>query len=227
MSVPHILVVEDDQQMSDLVAQGLRTEGYRVTAVSNGVDALIAATTGEYSAATVDVMLPEMTGFEICRHLRNQGNPLPVLLVTARDAIDDRVFGLDSGADDYLTKPFAFAEFAARVRALVRRDASTHRTSVRAGNLTLESLTMRATVAGAPLALSAKEFLSLRFLVANVGRPVARAEILQEVWGTVRNIDPTIVDQYVKYLRRKLAVSAADATIRTIRGVGYQLDGDS
>jgi len=227
MSVPHILVVEDDQQMSDLVAQGLRTEGYRVTAVSNGVDALIAATTGEYSAATVDVMLPEMTGFEICRHLRNQGNPLPVLLVTARDAIDDRVFGLDSGADDYLTKPFAFAEFAARVRALVRRDASTHRTSVRAGNLTLESLTMRATVAGAPLALSAKEFLLLRFLVANVGRPVARAEILQEVWGTVRNIDPTIVDQYVKYLRRKLAVSAADATIRTIRGVGYQLDGDS
>jgi two-component system OmpR family response regulator len=223
MAVPRVLVVEDDDEMSALVAQGLRAEGYDVTVVTNGMDALIEAATGEYSAATIDVMMPEMTGFEICRHLRNHGNSLPVLLVTARDAIEDRVFGLDSGADDYLTKPFAFAEFAARVRVLVRRDAAAPRTIVRAGNIALDSATMRATVDGVPLSLSSKEFLLLRFLSVHADRAVSRTEILEEVWGTVRNIDPTIVDQYVKYLRRKLDVAEPDASIRTVRGVGYVL----
>lgn len=223
MAVPRVLVVEDDEQMSALVAQGLRAEGYEVTEVTNGMDALIEAATGEYSAATIDVMMPEMTGFEICRHLRNHGNSLPVLLVTARDAIEDRVFGLDSGADDYLTKPFAFAEFAARVRALVRRDAALPKTVVRAGNIALDMATMRATVDGIPISLSSKEFLLLRLLSLHADRAVSRAEILEEVWGTVRNIDPTIVDQYVKYLRRKLDAAEPDARIRTVRGVGYEL----
>lgn len=223
MAAPRVLVVEDDEEMSALVEHGLRAEGYEVTVVTNGMDALIEAATGQYSAATVDVMMPEMTGFEICRHLRNHGNSLPVLLVTARDAIEDRVFGLDSGADDYLTKPFAFAEFAARVRALVRRDSATPRTVVRAGNLALDTATMRATVADAPVALSSKEFLLLRFLAVHVDRAVSRTEILEEVWGTVHNIDPTIVDQYVKYLRRKLDAVEPDTSIRTVRGVGYEL----
>ena len=223
MAAPRVLVVEDDDEMSALVAQGLRGEGYEVTVVTNGMDALIAAATGEYSAATIDVMMPEMTGFEICRHLRNHGNSLPVLLVTARDAIEDRVFGLDSGADDYLTKPFAFAEFAARVRALVRRDAGAPKTVVRAGDLALDMATMRATVNGVPVALSSKEFLLLRFLAVHADRAVSRSEILEEVWGTVRNIDQTIVDQYVKYLRRKLEPLEAKEKIRTVRGVGYEL----
>ncbi len=223
MAAPRVLVVEDDEEMSELVAQGLRGEGYEVTVVTNGMDALIAAATGEYSAATIDVMMPEMTGFEICRHLRNHGNSLPVLLVTARDAIEDRVFGLDSGADDYLTKPFAFAEFAARVRALVRRDAAAPRTIVKAADLALDLATMRATVNDVPMALSTKEFLLLRLLAIHAGRAVSRSEILEEVWGTVRNIDPTIVDQYVRYLRRKLEPLAPSATIRTVRGVGYEL----
>lgn len=223
MAAPRILVVEDDAEMSALVAQGLRGEGYEVTVVTNGMDALIAAASGDFAAATVDVMMPEMSGFEICRHLRNHGNSLPVLLVTARDAIEDRVFGLDSGADDYLTKPFAFVEFAARVRALVRRDAAAPKTVVRAGNLVLDMATMRATVNVVPISLSSKEFLLLRFLAVHVDRAVSRAEILEEVWGTVRNIDPTIVDQYVKYLRRKLDSAEPDVSIRTVRGVGYEL----
>ncbi len=218
-----ILVVEDDPEMSALVAQGLTDEGYEVTVVDNGMDALIAAAGGEFSAATIDVMMPEMTGFEICRHLRNHGNTLPVLLVTARDAIEDRVKGLDSGADDYLTKPFAFAEFAARVRALVRRDAATPRPVVRAGNIALDTSTMRATASGASFPLSSKEFLLLKYLGQNLGRSLTRHEILEEVWGTVNNIDPTIVDQYVKYLRRKLEGVDSGLSIQTIRGTGYAL----
>lgn len=223
MAAARVLVVEDDEEMSALVAQGLRSEGYEVTVVTNGMDALIEAATGEYSAATIDVMMPEMTGFEICRHLRNHGNSLPVLLVTARDAIEDRVFGLDSGADDYLTKPFAFAEFAARVRALVRRDAAAPKTVVRAGALALDMETMRANFNRVPIALSTKEFLLLRFLAVRAERAVSRAEVLEEVWGTVHNIDPTIVDQYIKYLRRKLETTDAGISIRTVRGVGYEL----
>ncbi len=220
---PRILVVEDDEEMSVLIAQGLAAEGYQVTVVTNGIDALLAAAGGEFSAAAIDVMMPEMTGFEVCRHLRNHGNSLPVLLVTARDAIEDRVFGLDSGADDYLTKPFAFAEFAARIRALVRRDAATPKQVVRAGSISLDSSTVRATIGDEPFPLSSKEFLLLRFLAINAGRAVARAEILEEVWGTVRNIDPTIVDQYVKYLRRKLETVTPGFGIRTVRGLGYEL----
>ncbi|MES2169960.1 MAG: response regulator transcription factor [Actinomycetota bacterium] len=220
---PRILVVEDDEEMSALIAQGLTAEGYQVTVVTNGMDALIEAAGGEFSAAAIDVMMPEMSGFEVCRHLRNHGNSLPVLLVTARDAVEDRVFGLDSGADDYLTKPFAFAEFAARIRALVRRDAAAPKSVVRAGSIALDSSTVRATAEGEAFPLSSKEFLLLRFLAINAGRAVARAEILQEVWGTVRNIDPTIVDQYVKYLRRKLETVSAGFSIRTVRGLGYEL----
>ncbi|MBK4346986.1 response regulator transcription factor [Lacisediminihabitans changchengi] len=222
-STSRILVVEDDHEMSDLVAKGLRAEGYEVTVVTNGMDALMAAASGTFAAATIDVMMPEMTGFEVCRHLRNHGNSLPVLLVTARDAIEDRVFGLDSGADDYLTKPFAFAEFAARVRALVRRDSAAPKIVVVAGNVSLDTATMRASVANASISFSTKEFLLLRFLIVHIDRAVSRAEILEEVWGTINNIDPTIVDQYIKYVRRKLESTSADVIIRTVRGIGYEL----
>jgi two-component system OmpR family response regulator len=223
VAAPRILVVEDDEEMSGLVERGLTAEGYEVTVVTNGMDALIAASTGDFAAATIDVMMPEMTGFEICRHLRTHGSSLPVLLVTARDAVEDRVFGLDSGADDYLTKPFAFAEFAARVRALVRREAAAPKSVISAGAVSFDSSTVRATVDGAPFALSSKEFLLLRFLSVHAGRAVTRAEILQDVWGTTLNIDPTIVDQYVKYLRRKLDTVESGLSIVTVRGTGYEL----
>jgi two-component system OmpR family response regulator len=225
--VVRILVVEDDPTMGALVERGLREEGYEVTLVGNGMDALIAAANDDFSAAAIDVMLPEMTGFEICRHLRQRGSTLPVLLLTARDAVEDRVFGLDSGADDYLTKPFAFAEFSARIRALVRRDSATAKAVLRVGRLELDPMTVRAVIAGTPVALSTKEFALLSLLVSRPGESLTRTEILQEVWGTTKHIDQTIVDQYVSYLRRKLEPTDSGVSIVTVRGVGYQLREDA
>ena len=218
-----ILVVEDDLMMAELVERGLLDEGYEVDVVENGVDALIAAKNTVYGAAAIDVMLPEMTGFEICRHLRAQGNMIPVLLLTARDAVEDRVFGLDAGADDYLTKPFAFAELSARIRALVRRDKASPKPVLRVGALELDTAAVRARVNSNPLALSSKEFSLLRFLVVNVGVTVTRGQVLEEVWGTTKHIDPTVVDQYVRYLRRKLDPLSPGFVITTARGVGYSL----
>ena len=218
-----ILVVEDDAAMGALVERGLRDEGYEVTLVGTGIDALIAAATTDFGAAAIDVMLPEMTGFEICRHLRNHGSTLPILLLTARDAIEDRVFGLDSGADDYLTKPFAFVEFSARIRALVRREASAPKPVLTVGRIVLDTATVRATFDGEPLPLSTKEFSLLRMLAARRDSTLSRADILTEVWGTTNHIDPTIVDQYVRYLRKKLEPIDSGFTIATVRGVGYSL----
>lgn len=218
-----ILVVEDDAAMGVLVQHGLEEGGYEVTLVTNGMDALIAIARDEFSAAAIDVMLPEMSGFEICRHLRKHGNPLPVLLLTARDTIEDRVLGLDSGADDYLIKPFSFAEFSARIRALVRRESSAPKSSLKIGSITLDASTVRANVGGSPFPLSSKEFALLWTLGARADEALSRHEILQEVWGTTQYIDPTIVDQYVSYVRRKLEPLNAGVSIATVRGVGYRL----
>jgi two-component system OmpR family response regulator len=221
-----VLVVEDDPQMGELLERGLTEEGYEVTWVHDGIAALIAIGAEQFSAAAIDVMLPEMSGFEICRHVRRQGNPLPILMLTARDSIEDRVEGLDNGADDYLVKPFAFPELAARIRALVRRDLAAPKTTLRLGALEIDTQTIRAKVDGAPLQLSGKEFALLLLLVSRAGTPVTRDDILTEVWGTTRNIDPTVVDQYVSYVRRKLPAEAAVA-ISTVRGVGYRIDDET
>lgn len=209
--------------MGALIERGLTGEGYDITLVTNGMEALIAASNSDFAAAAIDVMMPEMTGVEVCRHLRQHGSTLPVLLITARDAVEDRVLGLDSGADDYLTKPFAFAEFSARIRALVRRDASRPKPVLRLGALILDTASVRVTVEDRPLPLSTKEFSLLRYLLSRQGDVVSRTEILQEVWGTTRHIDPTIVDQYVRYLRRKLDPVSAGVAIVTLRGSGYSL----
>lgn len=218
-----ILVVEDDAAMGALVQQGLEDDGYTVTLVTNGVDALIATARETFSAAAIDVMLPEMNGFEICRHLRKQENSLPVLLLTARDAVEDRVLGLDSGADDYLTKPFAFAEFSARIRALVRRDSAAVKATLQIGNLVLDAAIVRATVGGTPLPMSSKEFALLWMFASRADEPLTRSAILEEVWGTTAHIDANVVDQYVSYLRRKLEPTESALTISTVRGVGYAL----
>jgi two-component system OmpR family response regulator len=218
-----VLVVEDDETMAALLRKGLTDEGYEVICVENGMDALIAVANNIFSAAAIDVMLPEMSGYEICRHLRNQGNLLPVLLLTARDSIDDRVHGLDSGADDYLTKPFAFAELSARIRALVRRDAAVPKPVISVGRLQLDIQSIRATMGGKIIPLSTKEFSLLRMLAMRNGEIATRPDILQEVWGTTRHIDPTIVDQYVRYLRKKLQPIDSGIEIETVRGTGYSL----
>ncbi len=220
----NILVVEDDPEMGALVSEGLRAEGHDVTLVTDGIEALVRARAEDFDAAAIDVMLPEMTGFEVCRRLREMGQDLPVVLVTARDAVDDRVFGLDSGADDYLTKPFAIAELNARIRAHLRRRAAGTPTVVHAGSVRLDTVAVRATVRGRDLPLSVKEFSLLRFLIQGMPEPRTRAAVLVDVWGSADHFDPTIVDQYVSYVRKKLQAADADVAIRTVRGVGYAVE---
>ena len=217
-----VLTVEDEPEMADLLARGLRGEGYEVDVAADGVDALTLAKDGGYDIAILDVMLPGMSGFEICRWLRRQNAGMGIILLTARDAVDDRVTGLDAGADDYLTKPFEFAELAARLRAIRRRDAAgTSRLDV--GGLQIDSHRHEISAGGRELRLSRTEFDLLRLLAVNLGRVLPRAEILEALWGSASYIDPNIVDQYVSYVRRKLDAVGAPVRIVTARGVGYEL----
>jgi two-component system OmpR family response regulator len=219
-----ILIVEDDPEMGRLIDRSLTAEGHETEVVANGVDALIAVATGTFALAAIDVMLPQMSGFEICRRIRDNGNSLPILLITARDAVEDRVFGLDSGADDYLTKPFALAELSARVRALLRRDAAGDRLTITVGQLRLDALALTAVIGDRTISMSPKEFGLLRLLASEAGKTVSRLRILEEVWGSADNIDHNIVDQYVSYLRRKIDTEAAGVRITTLRGKGYTLE---
>lgn len=215
--------------MGELLRRGLQAEGYEVELVDNGVDALIACSAAPpvaapFAIAVVDVMLPGMTGFELCRRLKSTTESTSVLLLTARTSIDDRVFGLDSGADDYLTKPFAFAELSARLRALLRRPDPTSGLMVTAGSLLIDSLAQSVTLGGRVISLSPKEFALLRLLAINAGELVTRGRILDEVWGGAATIDNNIVDQYTSYLRRKLGPPEAGVQITTVRGEGYLLE---
>jgi two-component system OmpR family response regulator len=218
-----LLVVEDDADMARLLRRGLTAEGYEVTSVDNGVDALIALRDASVDALAVDVMLPGMSGFELCRRVRESGRTMPILLLTARDAVEDRVYGLDSGADDYLTKPFAFAELAARIRALLRRDASSNPT-LRVGNLTIDSIEHKASVDGKQVAFSPREFSLVRLLAIHAGELVTRGDILDDIWGGHEHIDQNVLDQYVSYVRRKLDAADTGIRIATVRGLGYRLE---
>jgi two-component system OmpR family response regulator len=219
-----LLVVEDDPEMRTLLERGLSAEGYAVRTVDNGVDALIAVKDQPVAASIIDVMLPGMSGFEVCRRLRESEESFPILLLTARDAVEDRVFGLDSGADDYLTKPFDFIELSARVRAMLRRNSSADRMRISVGNLVLDSETLRVTCGGSTIATSPKEFALLRLLALDAGTPVGRARILETVWGTAEHIDNNIVDQYISYLRHKIDPEVCGVRIVTVRGNGYLIE---
>ena len=217
-----ILVVEDEPEMAALVARGLRAEGYEVDLAENGIDGITLANEEPYDIAVLDVMLPGMSGFELCRRLREQTHGMAILLLTARDAVDDRVRGLDSGADDYLTKPFEFAELAARLRALRRRDSiGVSRLDV--GGLQIDMTRHQIVANDKELRLSRTEFDLLRLLAENTPRVLSRAEIIDSIWGSVSYIDPNIVDQYVSYVRRKLDTVDSPVTIVTVRGMGFQL----
>lgn len=220
--VLRVLVVEDEPEMADLLARGLRDEGYTVDTAGDGVEAMTLAVSGAYGIAVLDVMLPGMSGFEICRWLRRQVDGLAIILLTARDAVDDRVKGLDAGADDYLTKPFEFVELAARLRALRRRDAI-GAARLEIGGLQIDMTRHEISTDGRELRLSRTEFDLLRLLASNLGRVMPRTEILDSIWGSASYIDPNIVDQYVSYVRRKLESVRAPVRIVTSRGVGYEL----
>ncbi|PPF18392.1 MULTISPECIES: response regulator transcription factor [unclassified Rathayibacter] len=218
-----VIVVEDDVEMGELIRRGLTGDGYDVALFSNGVDALNAAREADYAAAVLDVMLPGMSGFEICRHLRATGATLPVIMLTARDALQDRVFGLDAGADDYLAKPFHFEELSARLRAMIRREHLTNRVPVVLGNLRVDPYAHAAFVDDSMLPLSPKEFGVLRALAVRAGEFMPREEILLEVWGSAEFVDHNIAEQYISYLRRKLSAGGASVEIVTRRGAGYRL----
>jgi two-component system OmpR family response regulator len=218
-----VLVVEDELKMAGLLKRGLEEEGYAVDLARTGSDALWAGTETPYDAILLDVMLPDLNGFEVCRRLRAGGRWAPVLMLTARDAVADRVTGLDAGADDYLTKPFSFSELFARVRALVRRDAGERPAVLRAGDLALDPASRRVTRGDAPVELTAKEFALLEYFMRRPGEVLTRSRIIEHVWDFGYDGDSNVVDVYVRYLREKIDRPFRRDSIETVRGSGYRL----
>jgi DNA-binding response OmpR family regulator len=219
-----ILVVEDEARLRDLVERTLRGEGYDVDATGDGVDACDRALAGGYDLVVPDVMLPRMSGLEVAMRLRRRGVKTPILMLTARDAVDDRVAGLDAGADDYLVKPFAFVELSARVRALLRRGQDPAMASeLRVEDLLLDRVRREAVRGSVRTELTAREYALLEYLMRNAGRVVTRDQILQAVWPPEFDGGPNVVDTYVHYLREKIDRAPAKPLLRTVRGVGYAL----
>lgn len=210
--------------MGQLLTNWLEAQGFDADLIDNGLDGLIAFGAGGYEAAAIDVMIPGMNGFEVCRRIRESGSNAPIVLITARDAIDDRVRGLDFGADDYIIKPFDFAELGARLRALFRRDAAGQKTVLQVGNVSLDSMATEVRVDGKRVTMSLKEFALLRLLAQHPGEIVTRESILREIWGSTEFIHPNIVEQYISFIRRKLDSEDSGVRIRTIRGTGYSLE---
>lgn len=222
-----ILIVEDEPKMAKLVKRGLEEEGYAVDVSADGVDGLHMASENEYDAVVLDVMLPELDGIEVCQQMRERGRWAPVLMLTARDAISDRVRGLDAGADDYLVKPFSFAELVARLRALLRRGPTERPNVLVVGPLSMDPATRRVERSGDQVALSPKEHALLEYFMRHPGEVLSRTRILEHVWDFNYDGRSNVVDVYVNYLRRKIDMPYGTGIIRTVRGAGYVLDGDS
>lgn len=221
-----ILVVEDEARIARFLKQGLEEESYAVDIVSDGSSALDWVVEADYDLILLDVMLPGLTGFEVCRILRERGITTPVLMLTARDDIDDRVTGLDAGADDYLPKPFAFKELLARIRALTRRTTTTTapNTVLQLADLELDTVTHLAKRGRREIELTAKEYALLEYLLRHPRRPLSRTLIREAVWGYDYYGASNVVDVYVRHLRQKLEAKGESPLIHTVRGVGYKID---
>jgi two-component system OmpR family response regulator len=216
-----ILVVEDEVKMARAIRRGLEQEGYAVDVANEGEDAFQRGLFNDYDAIVLDLMLPERDGFSICRELRGRGRWAPILMLTARDGVEDRIRGLDAGADDYLVKPFAFGELLARVRAMVRRGGTERPSTLTVDDVSLDPATHTVRRAGELVDLTPKEFALLEFLMRHPSEVVSRTRILEHVWDVNYEGFSNVVDVYVGYLRRKLGRPSQKAFIRTIRGVGY------
>jgi two-component system, OmpR family, response regulator len=223
MKPMRVLVVEDEAKLANLVARGLREEGYAVDVAGRGEDALWMAHAAPYDAILLDVMLPGADGFEVCRRLRAQDVWSPILMLTARDAVGDRVTGLDAGADDYLAKPFAFDELLARVRSLVRRAPTPRPAVLEVGSLRLDPAAHRAWRGDVELDLSPKELTLLELFLRRPGRVLSRSELLDGGWDIAFERRSNVVDVYVRYLRDKIDRPFGCTSIETVRGAGYRL----
>ena len=209
--------------MAGLLRRALKEEGHAVDVAADGPQGLWLATENEYGAIVLDVMLPGMDGFQLCRRLRESGAWAPVLMLTARDGVTDRVRGLDAGADDYLVKPFSLLELAARLRALARRDGRGRPPVLAEGDLRLDPASKQAWRAGTELHLSPKEYSLLEFFLRHAGRVLTRSAIIEAVWDFAYDGGSNIVDQYVNYLRRKIDAPFGRRDLETVRGMGYRL----
>lgn len=218
-----LLIAEDDPKLSNALARGLRGEGYAVDVAATGDEALFNARVYDYDAVILDVMLPGPDGMEVCRALRQHDRWSPVLMLTARDGVADRIRGLDSGADDYLVKPFDFGELVARLRALVRRGAPERPPVITVDDLAVDPAARTVTRAGRAIPLTTREFAVLEFLVRNAGSVVTRAQLLDHVWDQNYTGSGNVVDVYVGYLRRKLEEPFGRPLIQTVRGAGYRV----
>jgi two-component system OmpR family response regulator len=218
-----LLVVEDEPKLAALVARGLREEGYAVDVTARGEDVLWMAHAAQYDAILLDVMLPGTDGFEVCRRLRNESVWSPILMLTARDAVDDRVAGLDAGADDYLPKPFAFDELLARVRSLVRRAPRERPTVLEVGSLRLDPASHRAWRGEVELELSPKELALLEVFMRRPGHVLTQTQLLDAAWDMGFERRSNVVAVYIRYLRDKIDRPFGCASLETIRGVGYRL----
>jgi len=221
-----VLVVEDELKMASLVRRGLREEGFAADVAVKGEDALWMAQATDYDVIVLDVMLPGIDGFETCRLFREKGVWSPVVMLTARDAVEDRVAGLDGGADDYLTKPFSFAELLARLRALARRGPVERPVVLEVGDLRLEPATRRTWRGDAEIALSAKEFALLETFMRRPGQVLSRFQLLEHAWDYDYENRSNVVDVYVRYLREKVDRPFGVRSIETVRGSGYRLRPD-
>ena len=218
-----VLVVEDHDRMADMLRRGLEEDGYAVDSAATGEDGLWMASENPYDAIVLDVMLPAADGFDVCRSLRAAGNLAPVLLLTAKDAVDDRVRGLDAGADDYLTKPFSFDELLARLRALLRRGGEERPAVLEVGDLTLDPARHTVERGTERIELTAKEFSLLECFMRRAGDVLTRSELINHVWDFAFEGDSNVVDVYVRYLREKIDRPFGRQTLETVRGAGYRL----
>jgi two-component system, OmpR family, response regulator MprA len=217
-----VLVVEDDQPLVRILTKSLETHGFDVRAAADGEEGLRTAREGGFDAIVLDLQLPKLNGIEVCKQLRADGNSVPILMLTARSAVPDRIVGLDAGADDYLVKPFSLGELAARLRALGRRARPGDSDLLQAGPLTLDTAAREARVNGTPVELTGTEFALLEYLMRNPGQVLTRDQLREEVWGEGFEPASNVVDIYVHYVRRKLKQAGLEADpIRTVRGLGY------
>jgi heavy metal response regulator len=219
----YILVVEDDRKVASFLKKGLQEESYTVDVAYDGEDGLTLAMANQYDLIILDIMLPEKDGIQVLRELRTRSISIPILMLTARDSVEDKVQGLDWGADDYLTKPFAFAELLARIRAIMRRGKPDLPVQLTAADLTLDPVTRRVQRSGKEIELTSKEYALLEYFLKNKGQVLTRSLISEHVWGYQFDTGTNIVSVYVNYLRNKVDTGFDRKLIHTVRGVGYVL----